>query len=208
MGFPRNSTQLWDNYIFPHNNKKQHNITKLEFQLTSPSPVPQSILQLPSQLEHFVSVLPLAWCVLSLGLLCLLNSVSPSFFSSSSPSWQLFKQLLCRTFLWQTTDALLASADFEAWLQHGRRRWNANSGYSGRIQPQVSCCCHSIWHLLGNYASYWPNMGKVCRKCAKIPNMGRVYRNLQTLTKYRARGQSVRTYYLKHTTISCTWYKP
>ena len=152
MGFPRNSTQLWDNYIFPHNNKKQHNITKLEFQLTSPSPVPQSILQLPSQLEHFVSLLPLAWCVLSLGLLCLLNWVSPSFFSSSSPSWQLFKQLLCRTFLWQTTDALLASADFEAWLQHGRRRWNANSGYSGRIQPQVSWCpaCYKSGPVTGS----------------------------------------------------------
>ena len=78
--------------------RSNNNITKLEFQLTSPSPVPQSILQLPSQLEHFVSLLPLAWCVLSLGLLCLFEFVSPSFFSSSSPSCKLFKQLLCRTF--------------------------------------------------------------------------------------------------------------
>ena len=132
----RNPIPLWDSSISPHQ--------KEEAKKSKIPTVSNSMIYLPTSDSTswvFVSLLPLAWRVPSLGMLCLLGWLSLSFFSSSSPSWsswQLFKQLVCQAFLWQTADALLASADFETWQT--LRRWHANSGYSGRIQPQVSCC--------------------------------------------------------------------
>ena len=83
---------------------------------------------------------------------------------------KLFEKLICQTFLWQTTDALLASAEtWQTYDKHCERETPIRDMFQPQVPLRSACDKGGPVTAFTNDGSYWPNMG---RFCPNFPTLG------------------------------------